>query len=151
VGCAAPRQPTGGEDQTVQMTRRSFLKRSAVVGAALVLPELVLPERKYWQGVTLAQTRAINMATKEEATITILGPASPLEYTGLYTDPPMVSRKAYNLRGQGVMTEPYDIIRIDQEYMMVTGFNEQGIPLVARNIGGQFGESIPLYGPKVRR
>jgi hypothetical protein len=49
------------------------------------------------------------------------------------------------------MTEPYDIIRIDQEYMMVTGFNEQGIPLVARNIGGQFGESIPLYGPKVRR
>jgi hypothetical protein len=135
----------------VQMSRRSFLKLGGGAAAALILPELLLPERKYWQGVTLAQTKAINRATSEEAIVTILGPAEPMTYTEIYTDPPMVSRKVYYQNGHGYLTDPYDIIQVDQEVMMVAGFNEKGIPLVIRNIGGQYSEPLPLFGPKVRR
>jgi hypothetical protein len=135
----------------VQMSRRSFLKRSVGVAGALILPELLLPERKYWQGVTLAQTEAAAAAERYQDFVTILGPAEPVTYTELYTDPPMVSRKVYRQFGRGHMTDPYDIIQVDHELMMVAGFNEQGIPLVIRNIGGQYSEPLPLFGPKVRR
>jgi hypothetical protein len=133
----------------VQMSRRSFLKRSVGVAGALILPELLLPERKYWQGVTLAHTEAAEAAARYVDFVTILGPAPPMTYTELYTDPPMVSRTTFHINERGHITDPYDIIQVDQEFMMVAGFTEKGIPLVIRNIGGQYSEPLPLFGPKV--
>ena len=136
----------------VQMTRRSFLKRSAALGGALILPEILVPERRFWQGVTLASHTAVNAATGESAIVTIIGPAVPGEFTAIHSEPPMVSRYHAHRNGRGNITEPYDIIWLDTELMMVVGFTESGVPLVARNIGGQFSEPPhPLYRSKVLR
>lgn len=107
------------------MNRRDLFKRGLALGAGLALPELIVPEKRFWQGVSLAKAREPILRAGDHITIDIIGPAPDAIWSQ-----PSVARLE-GLKG-GAPVELYDYFMIDREVLWVRGFDTTGNPLIRR-------------------